>query len=349
MGLRKQAGMLLGIFGSLTWLIAQAPAPKAETPAVIQPVEKAAPAAAPVAPASDKLKFAPIFTIGKPFFQQVTTDVEQIVKVTGGSELKLKHSQIFFFRWEGMKVENTKTTAKLTIRGIKLKVDVANNPVNYDSTADQPNANNPGLNDFLKNLVGADLTVVFNEAMAVEKVEGQEELLKRLGAANQSVEQLLKKILTADSLKEMCDPLAGLTPDTPKGVGETWTKSTPIKLGPIGDYDRTLSFVYKGKDPEQKELERVEVTPKLAYKPPSDAADGLLFRIKSGELNTVNPKPGYFLYDAKTGLLIKSELVVTMTGTLNVAIGNTETTVMLNQTQTTTVQSSDKDYVAEKK
>ena len=298
---------------------------------------------------ASKLKFEPKFELNKPFFQSVSTDVDQTVKVQGGNDLKLKHQQTFFFKWLPIKQDGDKWTVKLTIEGIKLKVDVANNPVNYDSTSDQPNANNPGLNDFFKNLLGSEFTVMYGKGMVVEKVEGQDALLKNLGAANQQMEQLLKKILTNEALKEMSDPMAGLTPPAEKGVGEKWDKTTSLKLGPIGDYERKLSFEYKGKDPEQKDLERVEVKAALTYKPPTTEVDGLLFRIKSGDLTTQNPKAGTYLFDAKTGFLKKADLSVTMTGTLNVAIGTTETTVTLNQTQSTTVMTQDKSFVAEKK
>lgn len=302
----------------------------------------------PPAPMSDKQKFEPKFEANKPFFQQVVTDVEQTVKVQGGNDLKLKHSQTFLFRWTPVKQENEKWEVKLVIEGVKLRVDVANNPVNYDSTAENPNAQNPGLNDFFKNLIGKEFTVTFGKNMQVEKVEGQDELLRSLGAANQQMEALLKKILTPEALKEMSDPLAGLTPGTEKGVGEKWTKTTTLKLGPIGDYDRELSFEYKGKDKDKPELDRVEVKANLTYKPPTGEADGLLFRIKSGDLTTQNPKAGYYLYDPKTGRLVKSELSVTMSGTLNVAIGTTETSVQLYQTQTTTVETQDESFLPKK-
>lgn len=302
----------------------------------------------PDQPASDKLKFEPKFEVGKPFFQQVTTDVDQTVKVQGGNDLKLKHAQTFLFKWEPTKFEADKWTVKLTIEGVKLRVDVANNPVSYDSTAENPNAQNPGLNEFFKNLINKSFTVTYGKTMQVDKVEGQEELLKSLGAANAQMEALLKKILTPEALKEMSDPLAGLTPGTEKGVGDKWTKTTQLKLGPIGDYDRQLSFEFKGKDKEKADLERVEVKADLKYKPPTGEADGLLFRIKSGDLTTQNPKAGYYLFDAKTGRVVKSELSVTMNGTLVVAIGTTETSVQLLQTQTTTVESSDTSYLPKK-
>jgi Family of unknown function (DUF6263) len=296
-----------------------------------------------------KLKFEPKFELNKSFYQSVTTDVDQTVKVQGGNDLKLKHSQTFLFKWTPIKQDMDKWTVKLLIEGVKLKVEVASNPVNYDSTSDQPNANNPGLNEFFKNLLNSEFTVTYGKGMVVEKVEGQETLLKNLGTANQQMEQLLKKILTTEALKEMSDPLAGLTPPAEKGKDETWDKTTALKLGPIGDYERKLTFTYKGKDTEQKELEKVEVKAALTYKPPTAEADGLLFRIKGGDLTTQNPKAGTYLFDAKTGQLKKAELSVTMTGTLNVAIGTTETTVSLNQTQTTTILTQDKSFVPEKK
>ncbi|MCU0705931.1 MAG: DUF6263 family protein [Fimbriiglobus sp.] len=300
------------------------------------------------APASDKQKFEPKFELNKPFFQLVTTDVDQTVKVQGGNDLKLKHSQTFFFKWLPTKQDGDKWTVQLTIEGVKLRVDVASNPVSYDSTTENANTQNPGLNEFFKNLVGSTFTVVFGKGMQPEKVEGQEALLKNLGAANQQMEALLKKILTTESLKEMSDPLAGLTPGTEKGPNEKWTKTTKLTLGPIGEYDRQYTFEYKGKDKEKAELDRVEVKANLTYKPPQGDADGLLFRIKSGDLATQNPKAGYYLFDPKTGWLVKSELAVTMSGTLVVAVGQTETSVQLFQTQTTTVETKGETFLPKK-
>ncbi len=323
----------------------------AQEPKKDDPPKPPTPPAPAPAPASDKQKFEPKFEAKKPFYQLVTTDVEQTVKVQGGQDLKLKHSQSFYFQWTPEKLEGDKWTVLLKIEGVKLRVDVANNPVNYDSTAENANAQNPGLNEFFKNLVGATFTVTFGKGMVVEKVDGQEALLKNLGAANQQMEALLKKVLTAEALKEMSDPLAGLTPggDKPeKGAGDKWTKTTPLKLGPIGDYERAYTFEYKGKDKEKPELDRVEVKATLTYKPPSGDADGLLFRIKSGDLTTQNPKAGYYLYDPKTGYLAKTELAVTMSGTLVVAIGQTDTSVQLFQTQTTTVETKGETFLPKK-
>jgi len=217
--------------------------------------------------AQEKLKFEPKFELNKAFYQKVSTKVDQIVKVQGGADLNLKHEQTFLFKWLPTKLDADRWTVKLAIEGAILKVDIASNPVNYDSTAEQPAAgNNPGLADFFKNLIGTELTITYAKGMVVEKVEGREDFLKKLGTTNPQMEALLKKLLTDESLKEMADPTAGLMPGADKAAGvasgETWEKKTSMPLGPIGTYDRTLSFKYVGKDTEKKELDKVEVTAK---------------------------------------------------------------------------------------
>ena len=179
------------------------------------------------ASAQEKLKFEPKFEANKAFYQKVSTKVDQVVKVQGGADLNLKHEQTFLFKWLPTKLEAEKWTVKLTIEGAILKVDIASNPVNYDSTADQPAAgNNPGLADFFKNLIGTEFTITYAKGMVVEKVEGREDFLKKLGTSNPQMQELLKKLLTDEAMKEMADPTAGLMPGADKAAGiaagETW-------------------------------------------------------------------------------------------------------------------------------
>jgi len=311
-----------------------------------------------MATAQEKFKFEPKFEKDKAFFQQVSTSVTQVVNVSGGAESKLNHEQIFMFKWEPKKFEADKWTVELTIEGAKLKVDMAGNPVNYDSTADQPAAgNNPGLTEFFKNLIGSKFTITYGKGFAVENVEGRDEFLKKLGTSNPQIEGLLKKILTAEALKEMSDPLAGLTPPLTlektipeKGVNDKWTKTNTMALGPIGSYDRSLEFTVKAKTGD---VVQVDATANLTYKSPTTDADGLLFRIKEGSLKSTEPKagtaPGVFKYNVKTGQLERAELNVTMKGTLTVTIGTTESKVELFQEQKTVVETKNESYVPAKK
>lgn len=284
-----------------------------------------------------------------PFYQKLTTTVTQTVKVQGGSDLNLKHEQTFYFKWTPITVEKDKTVVKQTIEGVKMTVDIGGTPITYDSTDAAPAGGNPGLADFFNNLRGTEFTVTFGKNMAVEKVEGREELLKKLSSTNSQMEPLLKKILTDEALKEMTDPGLNITPPKEVAVGESWEKKSTLSLGPIGSYERTFKFTYKGKDPEKKDLDLIEVEPKLVYKAPTNPDDGLLFRIKGGNLESTDPKPGKIRYNPKTGRVEEAEISVKMKGTLDVVIGNTETKVELYQDQKTVTQTSDKSFVPEKK
>jgi hypothetical protein len=295
------------------------------------------------------------FELNKPIYMKMTTSVKQNIKVQGGGEPTQAHTQTFYFKWTPEKQDGDKWIVKLTIEGAALDLNIGGNPVKYDSTAPETTAtSNPALADYFRNLIGSELKVTFDKAMAVEKVEGRDEMLKKLQSVNPQMEAVLRKILTEEALKQMADPSFGLSVAGEKKPNDSWEKKTSLSLGPIGSYDVTTKYTYKGKntegmDPAEKDLDLVEVTSTLVYKAPAEQADGLLFRIKGGTLETVEPKPGKILYNAKTGRIAKSNLTVKMKGTLNVTVGGQDTSVDLTQEQTTDVQTSDTSFIAPKK
>ncbi len=336
-------------------LVAQPPATPPATPPAAAPGAPAAPAPAPAAPASDKQKFEIKFEKDKPFYQEMNTSVVQTIKVQGGSDLTQKHEQTFFFKWTPTNFAADKWTVKQVIEGVKMTIDIAGNPVKYDSTTpNEPNSGgNPGLADFFGKLVGSEFVVTFGKGMVVEKVEGREEFLKKLGGVNQQMEALLKKMLTDEAMKQMTDPSFGMTPTVEQGPGGTWERKTTMSLGPIGSYDMNTKFTYKGKDATKKELDRVDLVSTLVYKAPAEQTEGLLFKIKGGNLTTEEPKadakPSYFLYNPKTGMIEESVVNAKLKGTLNVNVGGNDTTIDLYQEQTTTVKTSEKTMLPELK
>lgn len=298
--------------------------------------------------AQDKQGFALKLEKDKAFYQKMKTEVTQIIKVQG-QDLTQKQDSTFYFKWTPEKQDGDKWTLKQKIEGLAMSIDISGNPISYDSTKkDAPgSAGNPGLMDFFKNLEGAEFAVTLNgKTWAVEKVDGKDEFVKKLGAGSQQMDSLLKKILTDDALKQMADPTYGLVPDAPKAVGESWDKKQTLNLGPIGTYEVNYKLTYKGKDPAQKELDRIEVAPTLSYKPPTEATDGLLFKIKDGKMEAkpIDPAdqlpPSVVLYNPATGRIVKATISLKLRGELTVAIGGTDTKVELEQRQTTTIDSS---------
>jgi hypothetical protein len=309
-------------------------------------------AMASVAAAQDtKQSFETKFEKDKPFYQKLTTKVDQQLKVQGGSEVPLKHEQTFYFKWTPVSQDKDGTwTAKMAIEGVQFKMDIAGQTIDYDSTNPNPPgaAGNPGLAEFFKNLVGSELTVKFGKNMAVEKVDGRDELQKKLAAVNPQMEAVLKTVLTDEAIKEMTDPSAGITPPAPQPLNGTWEKKSTLSLGPIGSYDRTFAYTYKGKDPEKKDRDRIEVKPTLTYKPPTGSGEGLPFRIKGGKLETKEVKQGLVLYNPKSGKVEQVRINLVLTGDLDVVIGSADSKVSLNQDQRTELDTSDSPQLPKK-
>jgi hypothetical protein len=294
--------------------------------------------------AQDKTTFKLDLKKDQAFYQKMETKVTQVIKVQG-QDLTQNQSSTFFFKWTPEKQEGEKWTLKQKVEGLIMSIDISGNPIVYDSTKKDAagSSGNPGLMDFFKNLEGTEFTVVWNEKTAkVESVGGKDELVKKLGSGSQQMDSLLKKIMTDDAVKQMADPTYGLMPDQPKGVNETWEKKQTLGLGPIGSYEITYKFTHKGKDPTQKDFDRIEVNTSLKYNPPTENTEGLLFKIKAGTLTSENPEPGVILYNPKVGRIEKATIKLKLKGELTVTIGQTDTKVELSQEQTTTIETSDK-------
>lgn len=308
---------------------------------------------APVeAPAQDKQKFETRLEAGKAFYQKLTTKVEQSLKIQGGSDVPLKHEQTFYFKWTPVSQDKDKWVVKQTVEGVKFNLDIAGQTIAYDSTDPNPAgpAGNPGLADFFKNLIGLEFTVTFGKGMVVEKVDGRDQAIEKLKAVNPQMEAVLKAILSEEALKEMTDPAAGLTAPDDKAVNATWEKKSTLPLGPIGSYDRTYTYTYKGKDAANKELDRVEVKVALAYKPPAAGTEGLPFRIKGGTLTSKpDTKPGHMLYNPKTGRVQEARLNVIMEGEIDVTIANADAKVKLFMDQKTELDTADTSFLPKAK
>ena len=299
--------------------------------------------------AQDKVNLAWKLEKDKAFYQEMTTTATQKMKVMG-QDVTQKQIQTFFFGYTPVAQDKDgKWTIKQKIEGVKITIDINNQPVSYDSTA--TTAGNTTLSEFFKQLVGAEFTLTLDKNMKVEKVDGRDEFIKRLGAANASMEALLKKILNDEALKQMADPTFGMLPNKEVTKGEKWEKKSELQLGPIGGYVNTYNFIYEDKDakkdPMNPNLQKIKVETKLEYKLPSEP-EGLPFKIKSATLTSKNAG-GTIWFDAAKGRLAESELKLQLEGSLDIEIGGTTTKVELNQEQTTTVKGHDTNPVPAKK
>lgn len=328
------------------------PAPKSTEPATkpVEPTPKGGETATdpktPAAKTPDQPQNQPSLVLkleqGKPFYEDLTTTISQKLKVQG-QDISQTQEQTFTFEWTPEKNEGNKWILKMKVKRVKMKIDISNNPIEYDSqnTSTTSTTVTPGLTDFFKNLEGSEFTVTFNSKdNKVEKVEGREAFIKRLSSGNSQLEGLLRKIITEEAERQMTDPTFGLLPSAPLTDSGNWETKSTLNLGPIGSYEVVNKFTLKPKEKDKDELV-IEVVPTLTYKLPSDSSEGLLFKIKAGDIKSEPGQVGTIRFDTKTGRITEAKIPLKLSGNLDVTIGGTDTKIELRQEQTTTIKMSD--------
>jgi hypothetical protein len=345
--LQRCAFAALFVFGAALTL-AQADDPKPATP----PAKPAAPPVTPPAASGDKANLTWKFEKDKTFYQKMTTETKQTMKVLN-NDVAQTQKQTFFFSWTPLTQNATgdEWTISQKIVGVQMDIDLGGSKITYDST--KPDAPNNALGDFFKALVGSEfkLTVSMpkDKPATITKVEGREEFLKKLTAANQQMKPLLDQILSDKALEQMAAPTFAALPNADKAKGDKWETKSTLDMGPIGKYDNTFTYVSEGKNTDAKEeaekkWDRIKVTTELKYSPPDDKAQtgGLPFRIKSADL-TSKDATGTVYYDPAKGRVARSVMSLKLNGTLNIEIGGQTTPVTLSQTQDTNVETTDTD------
>jgi hypothetical protein len=281
------------------------------------------------------------FEKGKTFYQELKTETTQMMKVMG-QEVKQTQEQTFYISWTGGDPKDGKLVVQQKIIGVKMKIDIGGVNIAYDSTDDKQ-ANNP-MTDFFKKLLDADLKLTIDpKEMVVTKIEGHEELVKKLGATNPQMEPLLKSILSEQALIQMAEPTWGAFPVAGVKKGGTWSKKSKLNLGPIGNYETNYTYTYEGPD---KGGEKVKVDATLTYTPPTEKG-GLPFAIKEATLKS-KEGTGSAIFDKAKGRFESSTMKMKLEGTLKIEVGGMETTVELTQDQTATVKSYDDNPIKKK-
>ncbi|MCS7022636.1 MAG: DUF6263 family protein [Gemmataceae bacterium] len=299
--------------------------------------------------------FAPKFEKDKKFYQELKTQVSQVIKVQG-QDVTQKQESTYYFKWNPVKQTGDKWELEQEVEGLKVSIDISGNTINYDSTQSDASvtAGNPTLMEFFKKLVGTKFVVTLDKAFRVESVSGKDEFIRKLSGGNNQLDSLFRNIVTDDSLKQMCDPTFYLVPDTPKKPGDSWEKKAVISLGPIGSYEVTYRFKYVGPSTEEgkKDYDKIEVETDIVYViPKGTASDGLFFRIKEGKLEQPKgmgeqPPKGVIYYDPKTQRIVSAEITLKLKGELTVNIGATDSKVELYQEQKTTLRTGDSSFLS---
>jgi len=185
--------------------------------------------------------------------------------------------------------------------------------------------------------------------MKITKIDGREEFVKKLTDANPQMANLLKEILSEDQLKQMSEPAFAVVKGKGQKVksGDTWTRDSKLNMGPIGSYNTKYTYTYGGtekKTVEGKEanLHKIDMKTELTYAPPeAKTATGLPFKIESGKLSATKAS-GTIYFDADKGRVVETKMDVELKGTLNISVSEQKADVELDQKQSTTTLTSEK-------
>jgi hypothetical protein len=277
------------------------------------------------------------FEKDKPFYQEMKTTTDQTMKVMG-SDIKQRQEQTFWFSWKPLEQKGDNWDILQKIEGVKMRIEIGGQPIEYDSTKEQQ-GQPTALSDFFKQLVGSEFTLTVDKNFKVIAIKGRDEFLKKLTGSNPQMEALLKQILSEDALKEMADPTFAAVPNKEVKKDDTWDKTSKLNMGPIGTYENNYKYTYQG---TEKDKAKIKVETTLKYTPPDEKtpSGGLPFKITSASLASKNAG-GDIVFDAKAGRVEESTMKVELSGDLSIEIGGQKTAVKLDQTQTTSVKTSD--------
>ena len=280
----------------------------------------------------------------KTFYQTTTTDVVLTMKFDG-LEVVQKQKQTFVISWTPAKQEDKNWVVRMKIEGIHLQVDTPGKKVTYDSTRTD---NEPGLlSDFYKTIVGSAFTLTLNPDLKAIKVEGRQDLAKKLSAANPQMETLVDRLLSDDTLKSMADQTFGPAPNREVKKGDKWERTLTQTLGPLGTTNVTLSYSDEGPG-SAATIEKFSIKAKGTYKPPTERPLGAPFKVTGGDAEAIGDGSAEFRKDK--GRIEKWELKLTLKGKLKVNTdgGAKDTDVDVTRTETTTVTTSDNNPIAAK-
>jgi Family of unknown function (DUF6263) len=280
--------------------------------------------------------------LNKPFWQEMKTDTSQTMKVQG-MEVVQKQSQTFFVKWTPKSKEKDCWKVEYEIVGVKMDIQIGGNNIAYDSTASKEQTPQNPLTDFFKALVGSKFTFTVcsdpKEGIRVTDVEGLPQFVNKLAAANEQLKPLLEQILNKDALKQMSNPTFAAFPTAEEFKKGTWDYDVTLNMGPIGSYKTKYTYTLA------KDGKKIDVTGTMDYSAPkSDAAGGLPFQIKSGELKA-EKVTGTVTLDQKAGRIADSTMQMDLAGKLTIDIAGMQTDVTLTQKQTSSVKTFDSDPV----
>jgi hypothetical protein len=277
------------------------------------------------------------FEKGKTFYQEVTTETRQAMKIMGNNVAQT-HKQVFIFSFTPQRREGDGWIVREVIEGVKVEIDIGGSKIAYDSTGQQ--AGDSPLAGFFKALVGTEFTLVLDANTKVVRIEGVEALAHKLAAANPQAGQALALALSEETFKEMATQTFLSLPGREVNRGDTWMRQGTLDMGPLGRI--TLPYEYTCAGTEGKFVKfRVDNSGFKYEATPGNVGDNPLpFKVRQADLKS-KKSGGIIVFDTARGRVDNAESVLELEGKLSIDIGGQVSEIELSQAQKTTVLTTD--------
>jgi len=162
------------------------------------------------------------------------------------------------------------------------------------------------LGGIYKQFQGLKLKVHFDRNFNVTKIEGHEELLKRVGADDPVVGKFVAELVNENAIRTQIQGEFNFLPDKPVAPGDKWQRQFTFSVGPLGTLTLNQTLTYGGTTTVSgKTLDRIQSAAKASFSPPK-AREEFPVRVTKGELQTDEWK-GEILFDREAGRLASAQ------------------------------------------
>ncbi|HMP04214.1 MAG TPA: DUF6263 family protein [Gemmatales bacterium] len=187
-------------------------------------------------------------------------------------------------------------------------------------------------------LEGATLLITLNDKFQLIKLEGYDEMIKKVAGDDANVVKVVTALLPKETLIKSLEESFSFLPPAGHKAGEPWERKFDAALGPLGTL--SITNVYQMMDNETvdgRNLARISVKPKITYAKPTDRTGDLPIQITDGQLN-LESASGTLWFDSAAGKLVKSDMALKLKGALTVQTSGQQDEIELVQEQTVKIR-----------
>jgi hypothetical protein len=226
---------------------------------------------------------------------------------------------------------------KLTVK--KKTPDSVTLETKYESVkSKQEGGFMPGGMNMDEKMEGAAFTFTMDNAGKVTKFEGYEDFIKRLIGDNEEFGKMMRAMMSEDTFKQQVAGEFTKLPEKPVNMGDTWTHTQKVPLGPMGTFEVTSKYAYQG---QERDGHLVTGTVDMKFSPPK--GDGGAFPLKITKANFKDEgSKTRFIFDPQAGRVSRSEAQMRINGSMTMDVNGMEITMNMRMDQNTTSRTLDR-------